>query len=538
MFRHIAVFLVLAFSCLAASGLEIGAAPDVEARGDVLSAPASAPVYGAWLFGGGFEDTSFTGINPLYRISQGDQLLVQLWGGIELQQSITVDAQGNIFVPRVGPVKVLGVANKDLNGVVLQSIKRVYKANVEAYVTLASSQTVKVFVSGMVPKPGIYEGQSADSVLRYIDKAGGIKADLGSYRRIQVKRNDSVVADIDLYAFVQQGSMPSVQLQDGDLIFVSSRIGNVTVEGEVGFRGQYELLHSPTPLSEVIGAVVMGERATHVTVVAKEGDRVNAHQYGVDEIGQVNVDAGAVIRLSSQLRPDSISIELLGEHESTTEMVLPWGASLKDLLDKVEYTSLSDKGSVQLFRQSVADRQKEMLEASLSALEQSVMTARSATKDTAELRKIEADSVLAWIDRARRVTPRGLVLLADGYDPAEVILNQGDKVVIPARRNMVLVHGEVLFPTAITYAKGRSIERYVDQAGGSTSDLGDMNTLVMKPNGMFVKANRRLDSKDLVGPGDEIFVLAKPELKALQLTKDISQVIYQVAVSAAVALAL
>ena len=65
-----------------------------------------------------------------------------------------------------------------------------------------------------------------------------------------------------------------------------------------------------------------------------------------------------------------------------------------------------------------------------------------------------------------------------------------------------------------------------------------MNILLMKPNGSFVSANSELKDKKFVGPGDEIFVLAKPDFKSLQVTKDITQVIYQVAVSAAVVLAL
>ncbi len=530
----LSLMVLLSVNCFA---LDAGA-PDPDQSEPSLLDVADDQMYGSWLFSGGFEETSFTGTNPEYRISQGDQLLVQLWGGIELQQEIVVDAQGNIFIPRVGPVKVLGVANKDLNSVVLKSIKRVYKANVEAYVTLASSQTVKVFVSGMVPKPGIYEGQSADSVLRYIDKAGGIKPELGSYRKILVKRQSKQLADIDLYDFVQSGSMPPVQLQDGDLIFVSQRLGTVSIEGDAGFKGQYELASKESLLSEVVDASVVGERVTHVTVVAPEGSRVNAHQYEINAIAGVEVTPGSVVRLSSQLRQDSISVEVLGEHESTTEMVLPWGASLADLLEQVEYTQLSDKKSVQLFRESVARRQKEMLMSSLHALEQSVLTARSATREAAELRKVEAESVLAWIERAKQIEPRGQVLLAKGYDATKVILNQGDKIVIPSQKNLVMIHGEVLFPTAVTYENGRTIERYVEQAGGATADLDDMNTLVMKPNGAFVTANRDLDDKKMVGPGDEIFVLAKPDLKALQLTKDISQVIYQIAVSAAVALAL
>ncbi|WP_246624642.1 polysaccharide biosynthesis/export family protein [Oceanobacter mangrovi] len=520
------------------AAIEVSNTPSEAAQTESILDINHSDLFGSWLFSGGFIDTSFSGVNPEYRISQGDQLLLQLWGGIELQQDVTVDAQGQIFIPRVGPVRVSGVANKDLNQVVLKSIKRVYKENVEAYVTLASSQTVKVFVTGMVEKPGIYEGQSADSVLRYIDKAGGIKEELGSYRNIQVKRNNKVVADVDLYQFLNHGDMPQIQLQDGDLVFVGSRVGLVAIEGLAGFQGRYELADQNTPLENVISAISVSEQATHVTVVTPDDGTVSAAQYKLGELKGVTVKVGSTIKISSQLRSESISVAVLGEHNSAMEMVLPWGATLKDLLDRIEYTALSNKNGVQLFREEVARRQKDMLMSSLSALEQSVLTAPSATKEAAELRQIEAQSVLSWIEKAKQVKPRGQVLLSDGYDPSKVILVQGDKVVIPAKRNLVMIHGEVLFPTAITYDSGKTIDDYIEQSGGATRSLGDMNTLVMKANGSFVSANKRLNKKGMVNPGDEIFVLAKPELKALQLTKDISQVIYQIAVSAAVALAL
>ena len=533
--RSIALLAVL-FS-LQAQSIELAQDEDAEARPKIADEHLKG-VFGGWLFTGGFKTASFTGINPNYRIAQGDTLLVQLWGGLDVQQEVIVDAQGNVFIPKVGPVKVLGVENRSLNEVVLKSIKRVYKSNVEAYITLASSQTVKVFLSGLVNKPGLYEGQSADSVLRFIDQAGGIRKDLGSYRHIEVKRHNKTQYNIDLYAFIERGQMPDIQLQDGDVIFVGRKSGEVSIEGEVGFTGKYELDGSIGMLSEIVNAVVENEKATHVTLVEPQGTEVTARQFSINEIVGVQVKPGALIKVSSQLRPTSISVEIVGEHNSQIEMVMPWGTSLKDLLDKVEYTSLSNKNAVQLYRKSVAERQKEMLMASLGALEQSVLTARSSTRETAELRKAEAETILKWIERAKSVEPRGQVLLTEGFKPEDVLLQQGDKVVIPARRNLVMIHGEVLFPTAITYQKGKAVEDYVRQAGGTNGDLDDMNTLVMKPNGAFISANGDLDDSKLVGPGDEVFVLAKPDLKALQLTKDLTQVIYQVAVSAAVVLAL
>jgi protein involved in polysaccharide export with SLBB domain len=536
----IVIITAIMFSAVSLA-LDIQKDQDAEIN-NVLIDNNSTPVFAHWLFSGAFTKQAFTGVNPSYRINQGDTLLVQLWGGLDYQQEMVVDAQGNIFIPKVGPVKVLGVENKKLNNVVLKSIKRVYKSNVQAYVTLLSSQTVKVYLSGLVKNPGLYEGQSAESILAFLDKAGGIRKNMGSYRNITVKRNGKSVKAIDLYDFIQQGLMPSLQLHDGDVIFVAPKIGDITIQGEVGFSGKYEIKGTQSDIKSILAAVAINENATHVTLVepfTKNGKKeVTAKQYTVDQLQGVTVQSGSVVKVSSQLRAKSISVEIVGEHDSEFEMVLPWGANLADLLSKVKYTSLSNQSAIQLYRQSVAKRQKDMLMASLASLEQSVLTARSATNDTAQLRVTEAQSILQWIEKAKKVQPKGQVLLVSGYDASQVILQQGDRIVVPSKQSLVMVHGEVLFPTAITYDADMSVQNFIAKAGGSTADIDDMNVLIMKPNGSFIDVNSDLTDEDEIYPGDEIFVLAKPDVKSLQITKDITQVIYQVAVSAAVVLAL
>lgn len=532
---------LLTFQAQAAVSIQQDADAEVQ---QVIQDTESNQLYGSWLFSGGFTDTSFSAVNPDYRISHGDSLMVQLWGGIDYQAETKVDPQGNIFIPKVGPVKVLGVSNSKLNKVLLKSVKRVYKSNVEAYVTLLSSQKVKVFLSGLVKKPGLYEGQSADSVLRFIDQAGGIRTDIGSYRHIQVKRANQTKYNIDLYEFLEQGNMPAIQLQDGDVIFVGPKKGDITIEGEVGFSGKYELKDHSANLGQVLKALVANEKATHVTVIEPENSSevekkvVKAKQYSLSKAKDIQLKPGALVKVSSQLRAKSISVEVVGEHNSEFEMVLPWGSSLAKLLESVEYSELSNRDAIQLYRKSVAVRQKDMLLASLQALEQSVLTARSETKESAQLRTAEAEIILKWIEKAKKVEPKGQVLLSEGYDSSAVILQQGDRVVVPSKRNLVMVHGEVLFPTAITYNDELSPEDFISSAGGATEDVDDMNILVMKPNGAFVDINGDLGDEDEVSPGDEIFVLAKPDAKSLQLTKDLTQVMYQIAVSAAVVLAL
>lgn len=505
--------------------------------------------YGDWLFNGAFQNNTFSAINPNYRLTQGDNILIQIWGAIDYQAEVKVDPQGNIFIPKVGPVNVVGVSNKKLNDVVFKHVQRVYKSNVEVYVSLMSSQKVKVFLSGMVTNPGLYEGQSADSVLRFIDLAGGIRTDLGSYRQIDVKRNNKIITSIDLYAFLQQGKMPSLQLQDGDVIVVSTKSGEISIDGDVGFKGKYELPKNKKDiwLSDVLKVVIPNEHATHVTLISpveatksvlSSLNKVEAKQYSLDKMAFIPIKSGSLIKVSSQMRAKSISVDLLGEHESAQELVLPWGASLADLLAQTQFSALSDKSAIQLYRQSVADRQFDMLQASLSSLEQSVLTQRSNSKEAAELRVAESKIITQWIEKARKVKPKGQVLLTEGSDLSKITLQQGDKIVIPQKRNLVLVHGEVMFPTAIAYKDNLSIKDYIDQAGGTNQDLDDMNILVMKPNGGFIKANKKLNRESLIQPSDEIFVLAPPDEKKVQFASDITKIMYQIAMSAAVVLAI
>lgn len=535
--KNILVALALLINTTSAWAINLQQDEDAEVV-EAINDSNVSQLYGSWLFNGGFSDVSFSGINPDYRIASGDKLLVQLWGGIEYQEEIVVDPKGNIFIPKVGPITVLGVSNQDLNRIVLKSVKRVYKSNVEVYVTLLTTQKVKVFLTGLVNKPGLYEGQSADSILRFIDQAQGIRADIGGLRQIQLRRNNKTLERIDLYDFLSSGTMPRIPMQDGDVIFVGPRQGIVTLEGEVGFPGKYEIIGSQEPIASILAAAVPNDRATNVTIIEAIGKNVEANQYALADIKNQMVSNGALIKLSTQLRPNSISVEVVGEHSSENEMVIPWGTSLASVIEKIEYTSLSNQGGIQLYRESVAERQKDMLQASLNALEQSVLTARSGTKEEALLRQAEADVILQWIAKARLVEPKGQVLLSKGYQADKIMLQQGDRIVVPSQKNLVIIHGEVLFPTAIAFNKDLTIEDFIAKAGGTNQGASEFNILVMHPNGEFTSANSDLDEENFIGPGDEIFVLAEPDTKSMQLVKDLTQVMYQIAVSAAVILAL
>ena len=179
-------------------------------------------VFGSHLFNGSFKDNTTHIYNPDYTIVIGDQIALKVWGAIEFEQVLTVDSQGNVFIPRVGAVNLLGAKNGDLVKILQASIQKVYRNNVFVYADMNNYQNVSVFVTGNVNKPGLYQGLSSDSIIQYIDKASGINTEYGSFRDIKILRNNQIIKTIDLYDFLQNGKMDLFSFRSGDVVLVEN----------------------------------------------------------------------------------------------------------------------------------------------------------------------------------------------------------------------------------------------------------------------------------------------------------------------------
>ena len=505
-------------------------------------ATETSEVFGAWMFAGKFAEQSFTGFNPDYLLGVGDRISLKLWGAYEIEEQLTVDAQGNIFIPRVGPVNVLNVRNDKLNKVIQTKVKRIYKKNVNVYANLESAQPVKVFVTGYVKQPGLYDGLSSDSVLYYLDKAGGIDPARGSFLDVQVLRGGKPRHQLNLYNFLLKGEMAPVQFVDGDTVVVGARRHTVLVEGLVENPFRFEFSEALVSLDNVLSLAHSNPEATNVRVVRNLGSVRNVDYYSLGQVRGVKVYDGDEVIVTADKKPGTIAVRVEGEHGGKQEFILPYGTTFGVLLNKISFNTRSNRSAVQLFRRSVKDRQKVMLESSLQSLQASVLTARSATNEEANLREQEAALILKWIERARDVEPRGQVVLNASETVNNIVLENGDLVRVPPKTHLVMVHGEVLFPNAVVYDESGDLEDYIRQAGGYTQGANTSQVLVMHADGSFDRAKSKgWRNKYMVAEvrsGDEILVLPKIDLKKLQVTKDITQVMYQLALSAAVVLAL
>lgn len=502
------------------------------------TANLDSDVFGANLFTGAFARQGATQFNPDYLIAVSDQIQARFWGAFEYDVLLTVDPKGNIFLPHIGPVRVLGVRNQDLQLVVESAVAKTFRANVNSYASLAAAQPVRIYVGGFVNRPGLYSGTSMDSLLHYLDQAGGIDPARGSFLDVQVKRGSQIRARINLYDFLLDGSMPLIQLADGDVIFITPRQNTVKVSGLAENAKRFEFNDTARSLSDLVKIAKPGAQATHVRVARNTGTVRNIEYYPLADAAHVALQNGDEVEFTADKKPGTIAVRVEGEHQSVQEYVLPYGARLGDLIKQIKLSSRSDIASLQLYRLSIKERQKQMLQTSLKNLEAAVLTARSGTSEEARLRTDEAALILQWVERAKTIEPSGQVVIAKAASRDELLLENGDILRISAEDGLVLVSGEVLFPTTVAFDPALGLDDYIHRTGGYTQSANTTRVIVAHRDGSFDDMTSgffNFGGGAPIRPGDEILVVPKVDMKWRQFAKEVAQIIFQIALSARMA---
>ena len=490
------------------------------------------PPYGANLFAGGYETERSDGLTDNYLIAPGDKLNIWIWGAVNLSNVVTVDNQGNIFIPDVGPINVKNVAASKVNNLVTSHISEVFTNNVNVYVNLLTATPVSVYVTGPVIRPGQYAGQSSDSVLYFLKRAGGIDSDRGSYRHIKVLRQNRVSQQIDLYEFMQQGKMPKLSLKDHDVILVEPQGPMINVAGKVRNPFRFELKNSTALGSELIDYALPLAKVSHVGVIGDRASGPFSVYMPYKDFDRIQLSDGDKVLFNDDMHAQVYDVQVMGSYRGPSYFTVRKETRLHDLLNHIPIDpNMADYGSIYIMRKSVAARQKEMLEDSLNRLERSVFTAPASSDGEASIRTKEAELVMRFVEKARKIQPLGKVVVSDKGVIANILLEQGDQIVIPNKTDLIQVGGEVMMPQAVVYNKNASLEDYVAWAGGYTDRANDKRIAVVHANGLM----EFKDGGDVM-PGDQILVMPKVDSKMMQSIKDITQVIYQVAVAANVVL--
>ncbi len=531
----LALFWVLTTVSLAAHAAD--AVPDAS-NSQIFDEGVPAPLnneagiapFGANLFAGKYTNRRQNMLDPDYQVVAGDKIALRVEGEAKVNEVLTVDTNGNVFVPEVGEVQMLGTRAADVSAKIKAAMSTVYKSGVNVYANLltAATKEVTLFVSGPVLRPGQYTGLPDDSVLSFLQQAGGVDPKRGSYRNVMVQRGEQRIASVDLYDFINNGNLPRIVFRDGDTIVVRPQGSMINVQGET--RNNYRF--------EFLGSAINGEQLVRyarpessVTNVALSGTRegLPASSYlSYEQFLRTRLYDGDTVRFVSDAPSPVIDVSIEGSHLGNSYFAVQKGSRLQEVLDYVSVDPHdADIGNIYIKRKSIALQQKKNIDESLQRLERNVLTAPASSDGEATIRAKEAELILQFVERASKVQPEGRVVVSDRGKAANVRMEDGDVIVIPPKSDVVTISGEVQVPQAVVYAVNATLFDYIAQAGGYTERANRENLVIVKPNGkVMMGANLRIDA------GDQIMVYPELDTKDVQFTKDIVQIVYQIAVAA------
>ncbi|MBW8869897.1 MAG: SLBB domain-containing protein, partial [Acidobacteriales bacterium] len=176
-----------------------------------------------------------------YQLAPGDEVLVRMWGSVSMNQRVSVDRAGAIYLPQVGKITVAGIPFSNLENTIRGAVDRIYR-NYNISVELGRLRSIQVFVTGAARQPGSYTVSSFSTVISALFSSGG-PANTGSFRRIQLRRGGETVTELDLYRFLRFGDKTKdVRLMPGDVIFIPPVGEQIAIGGSVKDTAVYELL--------------------------------------------------------------------------------------------------------------------------------------------------------------------------------------------------------------------------------------------------------------------------------------------------------
>jgi polysaccharide export outer membrane protein len=204
--------------------------------------------YGYDLFAS--EPTTFAPVTdvpvpPEYVLGPGDEVKVQLFGSDNRELALTVDRQGAVSFPQIGPISVAGLSFAQAKALLAEQIKQ-KMIGVSASITMGQLRSIRIFALGDVYRPGSYTVSGLATLSSALFASGGVKK-IGSLRYIELKRKGRIVTTIDLYDFLLRGdTSKDVRLLPGDVVFVPPIGKTVSIAGEVVRPAIYEMRNETT----------------------------------------------------------------------------------------------------------------------------------------------------------------------------------------------------------------------------------------------------------------------------------------------------
>jgi len=305
---------------------------------------ANALIFGSELFDNptlNFEPDLKLATPMNYILGPGDELQVSVYGVQEYNESIPVSVEGKVTIQYVGQIAVSGMSIEAATQKIKAAISRVYSTvrsgQSQVSVSLGRIRTIKVTVVGG-KQPGNYSISSLATVYNALHLAGGPGKN-GSYRNIELIRNNKIYKNIDIYRFLVKGDQSdNVSLKDNDVIRIPAYNQRVIVEGEVKRPGIFEMKKGESFSDLLNFASGFNEFAytASVNVMQKTGKEFKVHDINESEYSSYMPQSGDVFRITKILNRFENRIKIEGAVFRPDYYSFSEGMRISDLITRAE----------------------------------------------------------------------------------------------------------------------------------------------------------------------------------------------------------
>lgn len=318
---------------------------DSLATEEVVSKKVNPLIYGSELFtntseGFGANQNIATPLN--YEIGANDVLKLVVYGVQEYSADLTVSKEGRIQVDNVGQVKVGGLTvEAAMERIKLQMARTAYPsiASGESKIalTVGDTRTIQVSIIGAM-KSGNFNISSLSNVLSAITEAGGPN-EIGSYRAIELIRNNKVIKTIDLYAFMQSGDQSQIMsLKDHDVIRIPAYKNRMEIVGQVKRPGIFEVNKNESfqQILQYAGGFTDTAYTAWVKIIQKNDKEKAVKDLSASDYAIYQPKGGDLITVSKVLDRFQNRVKLSGAVFRPDYYELTPGMRIADLIQKAD----------------------------------------------------------------------------------------------------------------------------------------------------------------------------------------------------------
>lgn len=383
-----------------------------------------------------------------------------------------------------------------------------------------------VEVKGAVFRPGMYQvGGDITTVRALIENAEGVTEDAftarGVMHRMKPDRTLEVLS-VDI-AGIMEGRTPDIPLRNEDVLYIPSKKElleeqTLTIHGEVMYPGEYKYADNETIEDLILQAGGLNDAASIMKVdvarrimdpkATESSDTIaRTFSFAIKDGFVIDGQQGFVLKPYDEVyvrtspgysKQQNVKVE--GEVLfSGTYTLEKKSQRLSDIIRQAGgVTKMAYVQGARLERTITQDERLKMNDV------RKMLLTQSGEKDTLDAKKLDfGDTYYVAIELDKAIANPG-----SNYD---VILREGDRIIVPEFSSTVKVSGDVMSPSTIAYREGKSVGYYIDQAGGWGNRAKKSHTFIVYMNG----SKARVGYKVKPMPGCEIIVPTKPASKKM-----------------------